>query len=45
MRKLSGPGGYIAARWCIECDEHYTFCICHGPNWKLRSNGEFYEIP
>jgi len=45
MRKLSGKGGPIAARWCANCDSHYEYCECAEPDWKLRNEGELGPLP
>ncbi len=45
MRKLSGPGGPLAARWCARCDSHYEYCKCKEPDWKLRNEGKLGPMP
>lgn len=45
MRRLSGPGGPVAARWCRECDNHYARCYCREPDWMMRFDGKLTPLP
>ena len=45
MRRLSGPGGAVASRWCAGCDKHYAACRCEQPDWKLRVGGQLQGLP
>lgn len=45
LRKLCGPGGPLACRWCARCDRHYAHCTCSEPVWKLRTDGELGPLP
>ena len=40
MRELSSPGGFIAAKWCAKCDNHYSRCYCAESDWKMRVDGK-----
>lgn len=45
MRGLSGEGGFFASRWCAGCDKHYAACRCEKPQWVMRSDGKFHQLP
>ena len=45
MRSLSGPDGFMIARWCQKCDNHYAVCRCEVPKWVARSNGKYVPLP
>ncbi len=45
MRKFTDKGGPLAAKWCATCDNHYRFCPCATPVWRLRNEGELGPMP
>jgi len=45
MRELSDEGGFMAARWCAKCDNHYARCYCAEPEWMVRMDGKLQPFP
>lgn len=45
MRRVTDPGGHVAARWCARCDHHYARCRCEAPVWRLRADGQLVDHP
>jgi len=45
MRALCDAGGPLACRWCERCDQHYRFCECATPIWRLRRDGQLEPMP
>jgi len=45
MKELTGPKGFLIAKWCVLCDKHYDRCQCSIPNYMARTDGKMVPLP